>query len=69
MQRSIVAMKSSFFVPKRRKTYGSGDRLRRAALEPVRGELDQGGFEDLLTPFLGAPSLCDCHDLKLAITH
>ena len=40
---------------------GLRDRLRRTPDQPPGSELDQGRFEDLLAPFLGALSLCDCH--------
>ena len=51
-------MKSSFFVPKSRKTYGcempgaAGDLVGRGAVEPVLGELGERGVEDLLAPLL-----------------
>ncbi len=47
------------------------DCLGRAAVEPVRGELDQGGLEHLLAALLGALSFAgDRHGCELlAITH
>jgi hypothetical protein len=35
----------------------------------MSGELGQGRLENLLAALLGASSLCDCLEVKLAITH
>ena len=69
-------MKSSFFVPKSRKTYGcempalAAIVLGAAAVEPVLGELDERRVEHGLAALLGRlPLRRGCHGSKLALTY
>ena len=63
----LAARKSSFFVPKSRKTYGCEMPARRAMssvdvpCSPRCGELVPRGLEDLLAALLGAHAGLDCH--------